>query len=83
MRDIRVMEGESATFSCPVSRTNAEIQWQKNGQSILENAPRFTQTVENKTLSLTIKDAKLDDDADYIVICGEAKCSAHLYVEGT
>ena len=83
MRDVRVMEGDTATFTCYVTRTNAEIQWLKNGHPIPKSQTRFSETVENKALNLIIKDAKLDDDAEYTVICGDAKCSAHLYVEGT
>ena len=82
MRDVRVIEGDTATFTCYVTRTNAEIQWLKNGQPIPEVQSRITQTIDNKSLNLTIKDTTLDDDADYTVICGDAKCVAHLYVEG-
>ena len=82
MRDVRVMEGDTGTFSCLVSRTNADIQWFKNGHPIPSSQARLLPSVDNKTLSLSITDSKLDDDAEYSVICGEAKCSAHLYVEG-
>ena len=82
MRDVRVVEGETATLTCVFTRVNDEIQWLKNLRPILGNENRFSQNINEKSVSLIVKDTQLDDDAEYTVTCGEAKCSAHLYVEG-
>ena len=82
MRDVRVVEGETVTLTCLMSRTNADIQWSKNSRPLGEGEKRISQTVSGQSLNLVIQNAQLDDDADYTVTCGEAKCSAHVYVEG-
>ena len=82
MRDVRVVEGETVTLTCIMSRTNADIQWLKNNHPVVESETRISQTVSGQSLNLVIQNAQLVDDADYTVTCGEAKCTAHVYVEG-
>lgn len=89
----QVIEGHSTTLHCHVSNQAGTVQWSKDGLLLgfdpdIPGFPRYS-IVGNASLgiyNLRIKDAKLEDDADYECQVGPAEghdpivATAHLTV---
>ena len=82
LSDGRVVEKDTITLECEVSKSNKTATWMKNGE-VIAPSDRFEVRVEGTKHFLTIRDSTLDDDAKYTVRIETAECSAQLTVEGT
>jgi hypothetical protein len=80
--DHTVVEKQSITLTCEVSKPNKEAKWFKNGSPI-EPSDRVVMHSEGTKHSLTINSAMMDDDSKYTVRIDEAESTGQLTVEGT
>ena len=79
--DYKVMEKESVTLECEVSKPDKKASWFKNGQA-LEPSDRVVMRVEGTKHYLTINNSVLDDEAKYTIKVDEAESTGRLIVEG-
>ena len=82
LRDVTVVENETATLTCEPSRTNADIKWYKDGKELDVDGKKFNSVLDGKKLKLVITDAQLDDAGQYACEIDGRKTSAALIVEG-
>ena len=76
-----VMEKNTITLECEVTKPDRKAIWKKNGV-ILEPSARIEMRVEGTKHYLTIKDAQLDDQDKYSITVEEAESTGKLTVEG-
>ena len=83
LKDVTVMETESATFRCEVNKIpkDATISWYLNDKPV-NNDKRITSAVEGKRLVMTIDDTSLDDEGRVKVKVGPSTSEAKLKIEG-
>ena len=85
MRDLTVMETESATFKCEINKIpkDATITWYLNDK-VIDKAKdsRVTLSADGKRLACTIDDTTLDDEGKIRVKIGNSVSEAKLKVEG-
>ena len=79
--DIDIMETQTATFACEVSKPNQEAEWFKNGNKIKSNG-RVEIQMEDSKHSLIIRDAVTKDEAEYTITIKDKSTSGTLFVEG-
>ena len=82
MRDVTVIENETATFVCEPSRTNADVKWFKDGEEINLDDKKFSSVLDGKKLRLVIAGAQLSDAGVYSCEVDGKSTSASLIVEG-
>ena len=77
-----VVEKQTATFSCTLSKPRLKVLWFKNDKKLSEN-DRIQFEQEGKIYRLIIGNAQLDDKATYkIKFEDDAESSAKLNVKG-
>lgn len=77
-----VVEKQTATFSCTLSKPRLKVSWFKNDKKLSEN-DRIQFEQEGKIYRLIIGNAQLDDKATYkIKFEDDAESSAKLNVKG-
>jgi hypothetical protein len=76
-----VMEKQSITLECEVTKPDRPAVWKKNGV-VLEPSARLEMRVEGTKHLLTIKDAQLDDQDKYSIVVEGAESTGKLTVEG-
>ncbi len=76
-----VMEGQTATITCELSRSNEEIQWFKEGK-LLEISERVNIVHEGVMHHLIIQDVNVHDEAEYSAKVHENLVTTRLVVEG-
>jgi titin len=81
LQDQDVMETQTATLTTEVNLAGKTAQWLKNGKAI-KASEHYEMISEGTTHTLLIKDAVLDDEAEYTVVIGDAKSTATVFVEG-
>ena len=81
LKDVTIPEGQTAIFECEVSNPKQPVTWSRNGKKILKSDKRAVFTVEGATHRLTIKDAKVEDMAEFTASFGKEKTTAKLVVE--
>ncbi len=81
LKDITIPEGETAVFECEVSNPKEPVTWFRNGKKILKSDKRAVFTVDGSIHRLTIKDAKVDDTAEFSATFGKETTTAKLTVE--
>lgn len=81
MRDVTVVENETATLTCEPSRTNTNVKWFKDGEEIVCDE-RIKAITDGKKLKLIIKESKLDDAGLYKCMSDDKETNATLTVEG-
>ena len=81
LSDGRVLEKDTVSLECEVSKPNKTVTWLKNGE-VITPSDRFEVRVEGTKHFLTIRNANLDDDAKYTVKIDAVECSAQLTVDG-
>jgi hypothetical protein len=82
LTDQEVVEKQTATFSCTLSRPRLKVSWYKNNVKLSEDG-RIEFAVEGKVYKLIINNAQLDDKATYKIKFEEdAESSAKLTVKG-
>lgn len=76
-------EGSSVTLRCQVSKTDARVEWQKNGQVLSEemSGRKYQLKLEGKTAELTIVSVQVEDAGRYSCITGDEKTTAELKVK--
>jgi hypothetical protein len=79
--DYTVMEKQSITLECEVSKPNKQATWLKNGKP-LESSDRIVSRVEGTKHYLTINNSVLDDEDKYTIKVDEAESTGKLTVEG-
>jgi hypothetical protein len=81
LEDQEVVEKQTATFACSLSKPRLKVSWYKNGQKLSESK-RIQFVQEGKVYKLVINDAQLDDAAEYKIKFGEeAESNAQLMVK--
>ncbi len=82
LQDEEVVEKQTATFVCTLSKPRLKVTWLKNGKKINEN-DHFQFAQEGKVYKLMINNAQLDDADKYTIKFGEeAESTAELFVKG-
>lgn len=76
-----VVEGETAAFSCSVSKETYEVKWFKGDQE-LEAGDKYQMVSDGKKRKLVIKNCELKDEGGFVVTIGETRASADLRVLG-
>ena len=80
LEDQEVVEKQTATFTCTLSKPRLKVQWFKDDVKLNEDG-RVQFAQEGKVYKLIITNAKLDDIAKYKIKFGdEAESSAELFV---
>ena len=74
-------EGETVTFLCEVTEANVPAKWFKNGIE-LQPSEAVSMEMEGKVHRLVLKEAQLDDTAEYTVVIKDKSSSAKLTVQG-
>ena len=81
LEDQEVIEKQTATFLCTLSKPRLKVNWYKNDQKLSENK-RFQFVQEGKVYKLVINDAQIDDAAEYKVkFEDEVESKAQLVVK--
>ena len=74
-------EGETVTFFCEVTESSVPAKWFKNGVE-LQPSDAVSIEMEGKVHRLVLKEAQLDDTAEYTVVIKDKSSSAKLTVQG-
>ena len=82
LRDVTVVEKESATLTCEPSRPSTDIKWFKDGKPIDIDGKKFTAVIDGKKVKLVIADAQLGDGGVYVCEIDDKRTSGTLTVEG-
>lgn len=69
------------TFTCEVSQDQVKATWMKDGKELVPSEDVDIQAV-GKVHKLTLKNATLDDRAEYTICVKDKKSTAPLFVEG-
>ncbi|XP_057696690.1 obscurin isoform X1 [Corythoichthys intestinalis] len=75
-------EGDSVTMHCEISKTNAPVEWQKDGQVLSEemSSRKYYLKLQGKIAELTIVNVQEEDAGRYSCITGNEKTTAELKV---
>ncbi|XP_061681208.1 obscurin [Syngnathoides biaculeatus] len=75
-------EGNSVTLRCEVSKTDALLEWQKDGQVLPEemSGRKYQIKLEGRIAELTIVNVQVEDAGRYSCMTGDEKTSAELKV---
>ncbi|XP_044525377.1 obscurin-like protein 1 [Gracilinanus agilis] len=75
LQDLEVMEGDSATFECELSRTQADLTWDKDGQE-LSPSPRLRIQALGSRRLLQLRCCGPKDAGTYSCSVGNSQASA-------
>ena len=81
LKDVSIMESQTATLTCVVSHPDVPAKWFKEGKEITTGG-RYEIIADGATHTLHIKDAVLSDEAGYSIQLKEAESKANVFVEG-
>ena len=81
LQEATCQEGQEITFTCEVADDKSPAKWFKDGKKI-EPSEKYSMTKDGRKHSLTIKDAQLDDRAEYTIKVKDRESTAPLFVEG-
>ena len=79
--DMDIMETQTATFICEVSKPKQKAEWFKNGNKI-KSSNRIEVRMEETKHFLVIKDAVTKDEAEYTITFKNKSSTGSLFVEG-
>ena len=84
LTDVEVLESQTATLECEVSRPNQQAKWFKDGTPVeVTSGGRIRIVVEETKHRLVIKEAELQDSAQYSIdFGGNNSSTATLSVAG-
>lgn len=74
-------EGDTVTFTCEVSQDKVKPTWTKDGKKLVPSEDVIIESV-GKVHKLTLKNATLDDRAEYTISVKDKESTAPLFVEG-
>lgn len=80
LENVKVLEGDLGVFECEINKTDADVQWYRNGRVVV-NSDKFKYVCNGNKYSLEIKDCQLDDQTDYTISLRGRKSTANLIVE--
>ncbi|XP_039260669.2 myomesin-1-like isoform X1 [Styela clava] len=80
--DIYINRGETASFSCTLTRDDAKVTWSKNGVEISESDERYEIISDGNKRNLVLKNCAVNDVASYTVAGFGGSFTAHLVVDG-
>ncbi|CAH1802745.1 unnamed protein product, partial [Owenia fusiformis] len=80
LKDVTVMEKETASFECEISKPDQKATWYIEGEEVQESE-RVQIDMDSTIHSLTIKDCVLDDEAEYSIKIQDVTSKATLYVD--
>jgi titin len=81
LSDTTAPTNETATFTCEVSRDDAEVEWLTKNETI-EPSEKFEISREGRKHSLTVHDLQPEDSGEYTARVGGHDTSASLTVTG-
>jgi hypothetical protein len=82
LEDQEVIENQTATFTCTLSRPRLDVTWCKDGKELREG-DKYQFVKEGKVYKLVVRAAQLDDQDKYTIkIADECESSANLSVKG-
>lgn len=79
--DYTVVEKQSITLKCQVSKPDKKPQWLKAG-NVIEPSDKYEMHSEGTEHTLTIKNCTMDDESKYTIRFDEAESTGNLLVEG-
>jgi len=74
------MEHQEATFSCQLSKAGASVKWLKNGEE-LTSGDKYEISSADACCTLKVRDATVDESAEYTVVAGDVSAKATLTVD--
>lgn len=75
------IEGDTVTLVCEVNKPNKPAMWLRDGEQITA-ADGYEITVEGNVHKLLIRQASLENEAEYTCMIGNVDTTTMLYVEG-
>ena len=83
LKEVQSVEGQTVEMSCELSKPGQKVTWLKDGVE-LKPDDRCQVVVDGCVHRLTIRDATLEDEAEYTVkLTDTVSTKATLWVEGT
>jgi len=83
--NLEIIEKQTATFECEISKPNQKAKWFQNADEIIANTPeweRFTTEVDGTIHRLVISNAHLDDSTKYRCVISDKQTTGSLKVKG-
>lgn len=74
------MEHQEATFSCQLNKAGASVKWLKNGEE-LTNSDKYEISSADACYTLKVRDATVDESAEYTIVSGDVSAAAKLTVD--
>lgn len=81
LQDQEILERQTATFVCEVSKPNQKAKWLKDDKEI-KTGGRYEIRVDGTNHILIIKDAEKSEQAKYTVAFAEVSSAASLTLSG-
>ena len=81
LKALKVTEGDSATFSCELSKPANSVVWMKDGRKI-ENDENYELSQDGTLYSLCLPNTSKADAGKYTMSIGDKETSAKLVVNG-
>ena len=82
LKEVQSVEGQTVEMSCELSKPDQKVTWLKDGVE-LKPDDRFEVVVDGCLHRLTIRNATLEDEAEYTVrLTDDVSTKATLWVEG-
>lgn len=75
------IEGDAVTLTCEVNKPNKPAMWLRDGEQITATEG-YEIVVDGNVHKLLIRQASLEDEAEYTCMVGSADTNTMLYVEG-
>ena len=81
LADATIVEGETVSFTCVVSKANRPAKWFKDGKE-LSPSEHIEPILDDVKHTLTVHDALLEDGGKYSIAVEEVESTATLTVKG-
>lgn len=81
LKDIEVMEKETASFKCELSKSGVKVKWLYNGKAITDE-DGLDIKVDKSVHTLTLEDVALEDAGNYAIQADDKQSMATLSVRG-
>lgn len=81
LKDVTILEAQSAVFTCQVGSADESIQWFHNDKEVTDGAKYIT-TANGNVRSLTIKTCRINDKGTVVAVVQGVENKASLIVKG-